>query len=165
MHVIPRSREVGQSYITSVATTIYSSMFAVRLVWQQRPNLVSWHMRRFATLRAHFRPHPHQTGTACYWHVCVSLAYLLSPFASQLHRTAAAAQVLANGPGTCIPVCASAFLFRCGARSAKQHSKCPGHVDTEQTACLRPWRLKAAPPTAPEITRHCVRPAAAGCWG
>lgn len=41
MCVIPRSREVGQSYVTSIATTIYSLLFAAKLVWQQRPNLVS----------------------------------------------------------------------------------------------------------------------------
>jgi hypothetical protein len=40
VQVIPRSREVGQSYITSVGTTIYSLLFAARLVWRQRPNLV-----------------------------------------------------------------------------------------------------------------------------
>ncbi len=40
MQVIPRSREVGQSYVTSVGTTIYSLLFAARLVWRQRPDLV-----------------------------------------------------------------------------------------------------------------------------
>ncbi|PNH04785.1 UDP-N-acetylglucosamine transferase subunit ALG14 [Tetrabaena socialis] len=37
---IPRSREVGQSYLTSVATTLYSLLFAFRLVLEERPDLV-----------------------------------------------------------------------------------------------------------------------------
>lgn len=56
---IPRSREVGQSYLTSVATTLVSLAFAFRLVLRVRPDLV-----------------------------------------------------LVNGPGTCIPICAAAFVFR-----------------------------------------------------
>jgi beta-1,4-N-acetylglucosaminyltransferase len=37
---IPRSREVGQSYLTSIATTIYSFWFAMWLVGRVRPDLV-----------------------------------------------------------------------------------------------------------------------------
>ncbi|MEW5307780.1 MAG: hypothetical protein WDW36_010156 [Sanguina aurantia] len=37
---IPRSREVGQSYLTSVLTTLRSLVFAASLVWQERPELV-----------------------------------------------------------------------------------------------------------------------------
>jgi hypothetical protein len=37
---IPRSREVGQSYITSVATTLYSLLYAFQTVATQRPHLV-----------------------------------------------------------------------------------------------------------------------------
>eukprot|EP00882_Tetradesmus_deserticola_P007634 GHRQ01008039.1.p1 GENE.GHRQ01008039.1~~GHRQ01008039.1.p1 ORF type:complete len:217 (+),score=68.08 GHRQ01008039.1:334-984(+) len=59
IEVIPRSREVGQSYITSVFTTLYSLLFAARMVLRHRPQLV-----------------------------------------------------LVNGPGTCIPVCAMAFVNR-----------------------------------------------------
>eukprot|EP00878_Enallax_costatus_P014580 GHUV01015251.1.p1 GENE.GHUV01015251.1~~GHUV01015251.1.p1 ORF type:complete len:217 (+),score=14.91 GHUV01015251.1:265-915(+) len=59
VEIIPRSREVGQSYITSVLTTLYSLMFAAQMVLRHRPQLV-----------------------------------------------------LVNGPGTCIPVCAAAFLYR-----------------------------------------------------
>lgn len=56
---IPRSREVGQSYITSVWTTLVSLAAAVAMVYQEKPALL-----------------------------------------------------LVNGPGTCIPVCTAAFLFR-----------------------------------------------------
>lgn len=57
---IPRSREVGQSYWSSVGTTIYSFCFALWLVGVRvRPDLV-----------------------------------------------------LVNGPGTCLPIAVSAFLFR-----------------------------------------------------
>lgn len=37
---IPRSREVGQSYISSVFTTLYSLGAALRLVWILRPRLI-----------------------------------------------------------------------------------------------------------------------------
>jgi hypothetical protein len=41
VEVIPRSREVGQSYITSVFTTLYSLLFAAGMVLRHRPQLVS----------------------------------------------------------------------------------------------------------------------------
>ncbi|KAG2492187.1 hypothetical protein HYH03_009435 [Edaphochlamys debaryana] len=59
VHQIPRSREVGQSYITSIGTTLYSLVFAFGLVFLERPEMV-----------------------------------------------------LVNGPGTCIPICAAAFVYR-----------------------------------------------------
>lgn len=38
---IPRSREVGQSFITSAFTTAVSLAYCVLLVWKQKPRLVS----------------------------------------------------------------------------------------------------------------------------
>lgn len=38
---IPRSREVGQSWISSAFSTIYAMFFAVALVFKERPDLVS----------------------------------------------------------------------------------------------------------------------------
>lgn len=58
---IPRSRIVGQSYITSVFTTLYSILYSVPVVCRIRPDLV-----------------------------------------------------LCNGPGTCIPICVTAFLLKAG---------------------------------------------------
>lgn len=58
-HTIPRSREVGQSYITSVFTTLRALRTCWRIVLAEKPDLV-----------------------------------------------------LANGPGTCIPICAAALLLR-----------------------------------------------------
>eukprot|EP00934_Nitzschia_sp_Nitz4_P008317 Nitzschia sp. Nitz4//scaffold280_size24494//6758//7378//NITZ4_008390-RA/size24494-augustus-gene-0.13-mRNA-1//-1//CDS//3329545585//8307//frame0 len=37
---IPRSREVGQSYLTSVATTLWSFIFAIGLIVRIRPGLL-----------------------------------------------------------------------------------------------------------------------------
>ncbi|CAJ0961727.1 unnamed protein product, partial [Mesorhabditis belari] len=37
---IPRSREVGQSYFTSILTTLVATMHALRIVWNTRPDLV-----------------------------------------------------------------------------------------------------------------------------
>lgn len=43
VEVIPRSREVGQSYVTSVFTTLYSLLWAFWMVTRHRPQLVSLH--------------------------------------------------------------------------------------------------------------------------
>lgn len=40
VEVVPRSREVGQSYVTSVFTTLYALLFAARMVLRHRPQLV-----------------------------------------------------------------------------------------------------------------------------
>jgi len=37
---IPRSREVGQSFVSSVGTTLYALLFAVRAVFVYRPDLL-----------------------------------------------------------------------------------------------------------------------------
>jgi beta-1,4-N-acetylglucosaminyltransferase len=57
---IPRAREVGQSYTSSISTTIYAVYYAIKLIASLRPDLI----------------------------IC-------------------------NGPGTCLPLCVSAFLWRC----------------------------------------------------
>ncbi|KAL9179688.1 hypothetical protein ACHAXT_008978 [Thalassiosira profunda] len=59
VHRLSRAREVGQSYLTSVVTTLRSFLQTLVLVWRVRPQLI-----------------------------------------------------LANGPGTCVPVIVAAFLFR-----------------------------------------------------
>ena len=56
---IPRSREVGQSYVSSIGSTLYSLVVAFWLVLQVRPNLL-----------------------------------------------------LCNGPGTCLPVAVSTWMYR-----------------------------------------------------
>jgi hypothetical protein len=55
VEVIPRSREVGQSYITSVFTTLYSLLFAARMVLRHRPQLVS-SAGQLRQLQAGYRP-------------------------------------------------------------------------------------------------------------
>uniref|UniRef100_A0A8D2PGX8 UDP-N-acetylglucosamine transferase subunit ALG14 n=1 Tax=Zosterops lateralis melanops TaxID=1220523 RepID=A0A8D2PGX8_ZOSLA len=55
---IPRSREVRQSWISSVVTTLYSILYSLPLTYKRKPDLI-----------------------------------------------------LCNGPGTCVPVCLSAFLL------------------------------------------------------
>lgn len=44
VRVLPRSREVGQSYITSIWTTLMACFAAMMLVWQVAPDLVSSHL-------------------------------------------------------------------------------------------------------------------------
>ncbi|XP_030809806.1 UDP-N-acetylglucosamine transferase subunit ALG14 homolog [Camarhynchus parvulus] len=55
---IPRSREVRQSWVSSVLTTLYSILYSLPLTYKRKPDLI-----------------------------------------------------LCNGPGTCVPVCLSAFLL------------------------------------------------------
>jgi beta-1,4-N-acetylglucosaminyltransferase len=45
LYSIPRSREVGQSYFTSVFTTLYSMLYAFALVLQVQPEVVSGQRR------------------------------------------------------------------------------------------------------------------------
>ncbi|KAA0190363.1 hypothetical protein HAZT_HAZT003091 [Hyalella azteca] len=40
VEIIPRSREVGQSYVTSVFTTIFASLCALKIVVKHRPDLI-----------------------------------------------------------------------------------------------------------------------------
>lgn len=85
---IYRSREVGQSYITSVWTTLIAMVHALWLMIKIRPEVV----------------------------LCLSL---LGSFIN-LHVNllqfewfcVATIQILCNGPGTCIPLCAIAFIFK-----------------------------------------------------
>ncbi|CAL4060511.1 unnamed protein product [Meganyctiphanes norvegica] len=58
VEVIPRSREVGQSWISSAFTTVWALMVCFRVVWHHRPDLI-----------------------------------------------------ITNGPGTCVPICAVAFIL------------------------------------------------------
>ncbi|CAN7118784.1 unnamed protein product [Brassica rapa subsp. narinosa] len=74
---IYRSREVGQSYVTSVWTTIVAIVHALWLMIRIRPQVASYFM---------------ETGY---------LLDLVQVF-----------QILCNGPGTCIPLCVIAFLFK-----------------------------------------------------
>jgi beta-1,4-N-acetylglucosaminyltransferase len=61
---IPRSREVGQAWLSSALTTARACLHALALVWRERPALL-----------------------------------------------------LANGPGTCVPLCAAAALLRAAGAS------------------------------------------------
>ncbi|KAL7647458.1 UNVERIFIED_CONTAM: hypothetical protein RMT77_001054 [Armadillidium vulgare] len=59
VHIIPRSREVGQSWFTTIFSTFYSFIFSFYIVLKIKPNLV-----------------------------------------------------LCNGPGSCVPICISAFILK-----------------------------------------------------
>lgn len=40
IHKIPRAREVGQSYFTSVFTTVYAFLHSIFLVWKIQPDVI-----------------------------------------------------------------------------------------------------------------------------
>uniref|UniRef100_A0A0D3DET7 UDP-N-acetylglucosamine transferase subunit ALG14 n=1 Tax=Brassica oleracea var. oleracea TaxID=109376 RepID=A0A0D3DET7_BRAOL len=73
---IYRSREVGQSYVTSVWTTIVAIVHALWLMIRIRPQVAG----------------------------ALPSGYLLD--------LVQVFQILCNGPGTCIPLCVIAFLFK-----------------------------------------------------
>lgn len=88
---IYRSREVGQSYITSVGTTLIAMAHALWLTLKIRPQVVLllFNPRLFSKLlRLYLQLHK----------ICTLFIMLF--------------QIICNGPGTCIPLCASAFLFK-----------------------------------------------------
>ncbi|XP_068215013.1 UDP-N-acetylglucosamine transferase subunit ALG14 [Palaemon carinicauda] len=59
IETIPRTREVGQSWLSTIVTTLWASIFCLSVIARHRPSLI-----------------------------------------------------LTNGPGTCVPLCLSALLFR-----------------------------------------------------
>eukprot|EP01025_Chloroclados_australasicus_P024769 TRINITY_DN2484_c0_g1_i2.p1 TRINITY_DN2484_c0_g1~~TRINITY_DN2484_c0_g1_i2.p1 ORF type:complete len:222 (-),score=-1.70 TRINITY_DN2484_c0_g1_i2:58-723(-) len=40
MHQIPRSREVGQAWVTSAVSTLWASIYAIAVVWSEWPSLL-----------------------------------------------------------------------------------------------------------------------------
>ena len=92
---IPRSREVGQSYLTSIWTTLISVWAALTMVYTVAPQLV-----RIATNPASM--------------ACMQLfqcAHQISACHGECSERYSV-QVIVNGPGTCIPLCFAAHLFR-----------------------------------------------------
>jgi beta-1,4-N-acetylglucosaminyltransferase len=71
VHDIPRSREVGQSYLSSIFTTLRAQLYCLWLVGRLAPDLI-----------------------------------------------------LCNGPGTCLPVCLAALLYRVIGFGYKRPSSC-----------------------------------------
>jgi hypothetical protein len=106
------SSQVGQSYLTSIGTTLYSLAFAFALVLRERPELVraapNPHARGMARATAG-APGAHSSSTQFFYTVLLQLEHLA--------LTVLRPQVLVNGPGTCIPICAAAFAFRCASRA------------------------------------------------
>lgn len=72
IRIIPRSREVGQSYVSAVWTTLRALWASLALVWIEKPDLV---------------PKMTQIDSKQY-------------------------KVLCNGPGTCVPICYAAYLYK-----------------------------------------------------
>jgi len=90
---IYRSREVGQSYVTSVWTTIVAILHALWLMIRIRPQVVWFFLSEcFSDFLWGFFIKPFESG---YWLGLVEVF-----------------QILCNGPGTCIPLCVIAFLFK-----------------------------------------------------
>ena len=83
--IIPRSREVGQSYLTSIWTTLVALWVAFSILYREAPQLV-----------CDFEPLGHSMLAVCEIHLLNS------------HRPV---QLLVNGPGTCIPICLAARLL------------------------------------------------------
>lgn len=143
--VIPRSREVGQSWTSSAFSTAHAMLYAAALVFKERPDLVRGRRRR--------RAPPPGRGLAC-------SAALLAPRATTHSPPPSACpplvQVLVNGPGTCIPVCVSAFVARwdCARRGVVAPTRMP-----QSAAASVELRLGAKP-----VHHGCLTPVDQGLF-
>eukprot|EP00976_Prorocentrum_cordatum_P106346 1194430-Prorocentrum_minimum.AAC.2 len=86
---IPRSREVGQSWFTSVFTTAWACLYATWTVFKERPDVVRLYPTPHRLLPLSIRNRAFMDT----WRWRVDL-------------------VICNGPGTCIPICFAAVLLR-----------------------------------------------------
>ncbi|XP_018767735.2 UDP-N-acetylglucosamine transferase subunit ALG14 homolog isoform X1 [Serinus canaria] len=89
---IPRSREVRQSWTSSVLTTLYSILYSLPLTYKRKPDLSD--LQVFSTEEWGALPEQRRPGSVL-----------------QVLQEAAPCLILCNGPGTCVPVCLSAFLL------------------------------------------------------
>lgn len=90
---IYRSREVGQSYFTSVWTTVIATLHALWLMIKIRPQVVFIFSINLQIIR------PLLLLENLLWCVFSLTSFVLL-------------QILCNGPGTCIPLCLIAFIFK-----------------------------------------------------
>uniref|UniRef100_A0A667GX08 UDP-N-acetylglucosamine transferase subunit ALG14 n=1 Tax=Lynx canadensis TaxID=61383 RepID=A0A667GX08_LYNCA len=81
IHRIPRSREVQQSWLSTVLTTLYSMWLSFPLTHRVKPDLEE-------VMQQHL-----ESGV------------------EEQEEASPGKQVLCNGPGTCVPVCVSALLL------------------------------------------------------
>lgn len=85
--MIPRSREVGQSYLTSIWTTLVALWVAFSIVYRETPQLV------------------------CFLGTSHHVPCERNPVLFHLLNPQFPVQLLVNGPGTCIPICLAARLL------------------------------------------------------
>ncbi|XP_048458325.1 UDP-N-acetylglucosamine transferase subunit ALG14 homolog isoform X1 [Rhincodon typus] len=83
IHWIPRSREVCQSWTSSVISTVYSLLYSIPLVFQLKPDV----KKERYTVKSKDQ-------------------HVISLEVDTCHL-----RVLCNGPGTCVPLCVSALLL------------------------------------------------------
>ncbi len=101
---------MGQSYITSVFTTLRSLAVAAALVWKFKPDVVG--APRLPARSVVVASGAGSTGPGlgeCKASATVPVCFAAVP-----------PQLLVNGPGTCIPLCLTAFLLRCAVRPGGQ---------------------------------------------
>jgi hypothetical protein len=117
---VPRSRRVGQSYVTSVLTTLRATLYSFWVVWRHQPQVVS---AMCFTAAACVSPQDFISWTQdasnllvvaclCASESCSKLLVLVCVQHYLIHLFSPCVQLLANGPGTCLPLCLAAFVLR-----------------------------------------------------
>ncbi|XP_062920678.1 UDP-N-acetylglucosamine transferase subunit ALG14 homolog isoform X2 [Mobula hypostoma] len=67
IHRIPRSREVRQSWVTSVVSTLFALLYSIPLVFQLKPDVRIYHLNHWCTKRNKNRKYwKHLTGQSSY---------------------------------------------------------------------------------------------------
>lgn len=172
VHTIPRSREVGQSYVTSVGTTLYSLWFSAALVLRERPELVralQHEALNFCGTHASLEALKEgATATACQCPHPVPYGARMWVLYMPQHSTACPSfsrSILADVPNMCV-CCAGASEWAGDVHTAVRRSVCvqvgsqrsmrmgsagrPPHVRLAQSQCLQLMCIQSVSMPAPE---------------
>ncbi|KAM9689348.1 UDP-N-acetylglucosamine transferase subunit ALG14 isoform 1-T1 [Trichechus inunguis] len=109
---IPRSREVRQSWLSTVLTTLYSMLYSFPLTFRLKPDLNFNQKKTEPTAVDSILTHSEsigQTRTAPLDFQGCNLYGTRLPHLSPTESLNS--PVLCNGPGTCVPICLSALLL------------------------------------------------------
>ena len=128
---ISRSREVKQSWASTAVSFIRSTFESIRIIGFYHPDLVK------------------SSATFSFYHFLFTLFFLLNLGVLNL-------QILCNGPGTCVPICLVAFIFKVNLEKKRTENlnylcklfKILGIVVKKHNNCIRGKHLSSSFPLA-----------------
>ncbi|KAK2151589.1 hypothetical protein LSH36_358g02066 [Paralvinella palmiformis] len=109
---IPRSREVKQSWLTTVGTTLYATLLSLPLVFSSRPDLTTMMDSESENddeihLESVMEKTPEPVAEVQEHEEALSEEHKNS----KLKALEVTLDILCNGPGTCVPLCVAGFLL------------------------------------------------------